>query len=136
MEVSYQRRARKHLGDEASEASLRAITNKLDQEYESEPDQETLVTDNDMRSSESEEDDLSFISHSEDFHDIEYVEEWRARNDAQELRLLRKSNCVLCNVTESVTNTNRKLTRIAREIIDLTEDPADEKPSFKRTRFE
>ena len=78
---------------------------------------------------------MSFISHSEDFCDTEYVEEWQARNNAQELRLLRKHNCVLRNVTENLTNTNRNLTRISREVIDLTDDPVD-KPSSKRTRFE
>ena len=67
LKASYQRRARKHLRDEAS---LRAIVNKLDQEYGSEPNGETLGTDNSTHSSEGEESDLSFISNLDNFCEI------------------------------------------------------------------
>ena len=79
----------------------------------------------------SEEDDLSFISHSEDFHEIEDVEEWRARNDKQDLRLLREANRVLNNLTVHCEHQN---TKRAREIIDLTAE-VRESSFFKRYRF-
>ena len=79
-------RAHKHLADQASEASLESIVEELDQSYESEPDGETLATENSTRSSVSDKDDLSFISHSEEFCEIEDVEEWITRNGAQDLR--------------------------------------------------
>ena len=137
-EVSYQRRARKHLREEASEASLRAIADELDREYESEPNGETLGTDDSTRISEGGESDLSFISNSDNFREIVDVENWRARNDAQEIRLLRQQNRALLNATENLANSNRNLVRTTQaisEIIDLTDEPVAE-PAWKRTRFE
>ena len=110
----------------------------MDQEYGSEPDGETLGTINSTRSSEGEEDNLSFISHSDNFREIVDIVEWRARNDAQELRLLRQQNCALRNAAQNLANSNRNLARatcITREVIDLTDNPVAE-TSSKRTRFE
>ena len=56
--------------DKALEASLAWIVEKLDQPYELEPDRQTLGTNDSTCSSVSEEDDLSFISYSEDFCEI------------------------------------------------------------------
>ena len=126
-EASYQRRARSFLLEEASEASLREVTRELDQEVESEPDGETLGTQDSTRFDEDEESDLSIVSDSDNFREIFAVENWRERNDAQEVRLLRGQN-------RALTNTNRNLARNARavpEVIDLTDEPAT-----KRTRFE
>ena len=126
-EVSYQRRARGFLLEEASEASYGEVVNKLDQEVESEPDGETLGTHDSTRIDPSDESDLSFISNSDNFCEIVAVGNWRERNDAQEIRLLRRQN-------RALTNTNRTLARNARavpEVIDLTDEPAT-----KRTRFE
>ena len=114
---------------------MRAIANELDQEYGSEPDGETLGTINSTRNSEGEEDDLSFISHSDNFLEIVDIVEWRARNDAQEVRLLRKQNCALRNAAQNLEKFNRNLTRIACEVIDLTDHLVEDPPS-KRTRFE
>ena len=126
-EASYQRRARDFLLEEASEASLREVTRELDQEVESEPDGETLGTHDSTRIDEDEESDLSIVSDSDNFREIVAVENWRERNDAQEVRLLRGQN-------RALTNTNRNLAHNARavpEVIDLTDEPAT-----KRTRFE
>ena len=73
--------------DEASEASLESVVEELDQSYESESDGETLATEDSTRSLVSDEDYLNFISHSEKICEIKDVEEWVARNGAQNLRL-------------------------------------------------
>ena len=122
-EASYQRRARNFLLEEASEASLGEVVNELDQEIESEPDGETLGTHDSTRIDQGKESDLSFISNSDNFREIVAVENWRERNDAQELRLLRQQN-------RALLNSNRNLVQI-----DLTDEPVAEPPS-KRTRFE
>ena len=130
-EASYQRRVRAFLLEEASEASLGEVADELDQEIESEPDGETVGTRDSTRISEGEESDLSFISNSDNFCEIVDVENWRERNDAQELRLLRQQN-------RALVNTNRTLARNAqavRQVIDLTDEPVAVSPS-KRTRFE
>ena len=89
LDAIYQRRARAFLLEEASEASLGEVVDELDQEIESEPDGETLGTQDSTRISQGEESDLSFISNSNNFREIVDVENWRERNDAQELRVLR-----------------------------------------------
>ena len=66
-EASYQRRAREFLLKEASEASLGEVVDKLDQEVKSEPDGETLGTQDSTRIAQGEESDLSFVSNSDNF---------------------------------------------------------------------
>lgn len=126
-EASYQRRARGFLLEEVSEASLGEVVEELGREVESEPDVETLGTQDSTRIAQDEESDLSFVSNSYNFREIVDVENWPARNDAQELRLLQGQNRVLIN-------TNRRLARNVQAVppvIDLTD-----KPATKRTRFE
>ena len=74
LEASYsRRRAREHLADEASEASLESIVEELDQSYKSEPDGDMLGTDNSTQSSESKASDMIFISHLEVFRVIKDI---------------------------------------------------------------
>ena len=130
-EASYQRRARSFLLEEASEASLREVARELDQEVELEPDGETVGTHDTTCISVSGESDLSFVSNADNFREIVDVENWRARNDAQELRLLRRQNRT-SGIPEHVLARNAQA---ARQVIDLTDEPVAEPPS-KRTRFE
>ena len=94
-EASYQRRARGFLLEEASEASLGEVVEELDREVESEPDGETLGTQDSARITQGEEEDLSFISNSDNFREIVNVENWRARNDAQDRRLFHQTDRAL-----------------------------------------
>ena len=71
--ASYRCRAREHLADEASEASLESIVEELDQSYKSEPDGDMLGTDNSTQSSESKASDMIFISHLEVFRVIKDI---------------------------------------------------------------
>ena len=121
-ERNYQRRARGHLEEEASVASLTSIVDELDQSHESEPDGETLGTEDSTRSSDSSAgDDLSFISQTE--NDLSNVDlEWKAQNDLQDLKLLGGSERTVPNEPRSPLNF---------EVFDLTED---EQPR-KRVRF-
>ena len=98
-EASYQRRARGFLLEEASEASLGEVVEELDQEVESEPDGETLGTQDSARITQGEESDLSFVSNSDNFCAIVDVENWRTRNDAQGRRLFTQTDCALRNVS-------------------------------------
>ena len=126
-EASYQRRARGFLLEEASEASLGKVVEELDREVESEPDGETLGTQDSARITQGEEEDLSFISNSDNFREIVDVENWRARNDAQDRRLFNQTD-------RALRIESHRLPRRARpipQVIDLTDEPAT-----KRTRFE
>ena len=126
-EASYQRRARGFLLEEASEASLGEVVEELDREVESEPDGETLGTQDSARITQGEEEDLSFISNSDNFREIVNVENWRARNDAQDRRLFHQTD-------RALRIENYRVPRRARpipQVIDLTDEP-----DTKRTRFE
>ena len=126
-EASYQRRARGFLLEEASEASLGEVVEELDREVESEPDGETLGSQDSARITQDEEDDLSFISYSDNFREIVDVENWRARNDAQDRRLFHQTDRALRNSSHRVPRRARPIA----QVIDLTDEP-----DTKRTRFE
>lgn len=57
-------------------------------QFKLEQDGERFGTEDSTSSLESEEVDLSFDSHSEDSHEIENITDWRARNNANGLKLL------------------------------------------------
>ena len=126
-EENYQRRARAHVDNEATEASVTSLLAEVDIN-ESEPDGETIGSNDSTRSPDSGTDDLSFISHSESFRDIQNVREWIARNDEQDRKRLRDPSPVLLSPEEYLASADEGSTRI---VVDLT----DERP-IKRTRFE
>ena len=126
-EASYQRRARAFLLEEASEASLGEVVEELDQEIESEPDGETLGTQDSVGIDQDEDSDLSFVSNSNNFREIVDVESWRARNDAQDRRLFNQTARALRTEGQRLL----RRTRPVPQVIDLTDEPV-----VKRTRFE
>ena len=95
--------------------SVSSIVAEVDQ-YKSKPDRKILCPMDSTCSSESKDDGFSFISHPECFFEIEYVGEWRAHNDVQDLKSLRKSNHVVLNTAKYLSN---RCTDLTRAVVDL-----------------